>query len=72
MIFIVIPSIRLTSIIATGIHLSIITKWKITYFFAVFKMLIVNSWVIYNETRRITMTEYLRSVALWLINQDGI
>jgi len=46
----------------------IVKDWKQTYFFALFKMALINSWVIYNEKERVKLLEFLEEVSVWCLN----
>jgi len=38
-----------------------------TYLFALMKVGIINSWVLYNELERIDLEDFLKKVAKWFI-----
>jgi len=47
-----------------------VKNWHTVYAFCLFKVGVINSWVIFNELKRIDMDEYLVLVAKFAINPD--
>jgi len=43
-------------------------NWRTVMTMSILKMAVINSWVLFNESKRISLDEYLIEIITWLLN----